>query len=162
MASVIGRDFPLDVLQRVARIPEQRVFESLDEAVKAAVVEERGGMGAGVSYRFAHAFFRQMLYEDMIAPRRMRLHQQVGRVLERVFKEHVDDRANELAEHFSQSYGPADLEKAVYYSEMAARRAIEVYAYGGAVQLLEPSNQAAEVDRAAEQGKAVRSASGSL
>ena len=57
---------------------------SIEEAKRVAVVEERPGVGATVTYRFAHAFFRQTLYEEMIAPRRIRLHQQVARALEEV------------------------------------------------------------------------------
>ena len=64
-------------------------------------------------YRFAHAFFRQTLYEEMIAPRRMRLHQQVARALEARYARRLDEHAAELAEHFAHSTDPADLAKAV-------------------------------------------------
>ena len=36
-----------------------------------AVVEERSTVGGSVTYRFAHAFFRQTFYEEIIAPRRI-------------------------------------------------------------------------------------------
>ncbi len=49
-------------------------------------------------YRFAHAFFRQTLYEEMIAPRRIRLHQQVAAALERQYATAVStEHAAELA-----------------------------------------------------------------
>ena len=54
---------------------------AIEEAVRVGVLEERSLPGA-VRYRFAHAFFRQTLYEEMIAPRRLRLHQEVARALE--------------------------------------------------------------------------------
>ena len=70
-------------------------------------------MGGTVVYRFAHAFFRQTLYEEIIAPRRIRLHQQVARALESVYASRLDDHAAELAEHYAYSSDPSDLHKAV-------------------------------------------------
>ena len=46
--------------------------------MRVGVLEERSRAGRACVYRFAHAFFRQTLYEEMIAPRRLRLHQEVG------------------------------------------------------------------------------------
>jgi tetratricopeptide (TPR) repeat protein len=136
VAAVIGRDFRMEVLQKVAGMSDDELFGALEEARKAAVIEERTGAGAKVSYRFAHAFFRQTLYEETIAPRRIRLHQQVARALEDVYRNKLEEHAAELAEHFSYSSDRADLEKAVGYGEMAARRATDVYSYPEAVRLL--------------------------
>jgi tetratricopeptide (TPR) repeat protein len=145
VAAVIGRDFQVRVLQKVAGISDDELFGALEEARKTAVIEERTGTGGKVSYRFAHAFFRQTLYEETIAPRRIRLHQQVARALEEVHKKRLEEHAAELAEHFSYSSARADLEKAVGYSEMAARRATDVYSYGEAVRLLEQALKVQEV-----------------
>ena len=137
IASVIGREFRLAVLQQVAGVTESELFAILREAKGAAVVEERSTVGAAVTYRFAHAFFRQTLYEEMIAPERIRMHQQVAQALEEVYKDRLEEHASELAEHFSYSSDSANLAKAVGYGEMAAQRAMSVYAYGEAVRLLE-------------------------
>jgi tetratricopeptide (TPR) repeat protein len=124
---------------------DDELFGALEEARKAAVIEERTGAGAKVNYRFAHAFFRQTLYEETIAPRRIRLHQQVARALEDIYSNRLEQHAAELAEHFSYSSDSADLEKAVSYGEMAARRATDVYSYGEAVRLLEQTLKVQEV-----------------
>ncbi|OGP50626.1 MAG: hypothetical protein A2Y79_07000 [Deltaproteobacteria bacterium RBG_13_43_22] len=145
VAAVIGRDFRLEVLQKVAGMTDEEIFKALEEARKAAVIEERTGAGAVVNYRFAHAFFRQTLYEEIIAPRRIRLHQQVARALEEVYKTRLEDHAAELAEHFSYSSDSADLTKAVSYGEMAAKRATSVYAYGEAVKLLDQAVKIQEI-----------------
>jgi tetratricopeptide (TPR) repeat protein len=145
VAAVIGRDFQMEVLQKVAGMNDDELFGALEEARKAAVIEERTGAGAKVNYRFAHAFFRQTLYEETIAPRRIRLHQQVARALEEIYNNRLEQHAAELAEHFSYSSDRADLEKAVSYGEMAARRATDVYSYGEAVRLLEQALKVEEV-----------------
>jgi tetratricopeptide (TPR) repeat protein len=153
MASVIGRDFRLEVLKKVSGLSEKELFSALEEAKKAAVVEERAGVGAAVTYRFAHAFFRQTLYEETIAPRRIRLHQQVARALEGIYASRLEEHAAELAEHFSHSSDTADLEKAVNYGEMAATRAVSVYAYGEAVRLLEQALKVQEILAPEDKGR---------
>jgi predicted ATPase len=107
VAAVIGRDFRLEALQKVAGMSDEDISQALEEARKMAVVEECTGAGAVVNYRFAHAFFRQTLYDEIIAPRRIRFHQQVARALEEVYKARLEEHAAELAEHFSHSSDPA-------------------------------------------------------
>ncbi|MGA8848811.1 MAG: protein kinase [Dehalococcoidia bacterium] len=153
VAAVIGRDFRLEVLQKVSGMSDEDLFKALEEARRAAVVEERAGAGAVVNYRFAHAFFRQTLYEEIIAPRRIRLHQQVARALEGVYKSRLEEHAAELAEHFSYSSDAADLKKAVSYGEMAAGRATSVYAYGEAVRLLDQALKVQEILDPEDKGK---------
>jgi tetratricopeptide (TPR) repeat protein len=144
VASVIGREFALETLKAVAGINEDVFVNALKEAVRLSVLEEHSQRGL-VRYRFTHAFFRQTLYEEMIAPQRLKLHQQVARSLETLYAKRLNEHAAELAEHFSHSTDPANLKKAVEYGEMAAKRATDVYAYGEAVRLLEQALKIQEV-----------------
>jgi len=144
VASVIGREFALETLKAVAGINEDVFVNALKEAVRLSVLEERSQRGV-VRYRFTHAFFRQTLYEEMIAPQRLKLHRQVARSLETLYAKRLGEHATELAEHFSHSTDSADLARAVSYAEMAAKRATDVYAYGEAVRLLEQALKVQEV-----------------
>jgi tetratricopeptide (TPR) repeat protein len=144
IASVIGRDFTLEVLQRVAGLPEEEVLAALEEATARSVIEQRESPGT-VGFRFTHAFFRQTLYEEIFAPRRIRWHQQVGRALEEVYPRRLEEHAAELAEHFAQSTEATDLDKAVRYGELAAQRADSVFAYGEAVRHFQQALRAQEV-----------------
>jgi tetratricopeptide (TPR) repeat protein len=144
VASVIGREFDLETLKAVAGINEDVFVNALKEAVRLSILEERSQRGL-VRYRFTHAFFRQTLYEEMIAPQRLKLHRQVARSLETLYARRLEGHATELAEHFSHSTDPADLTKAVEYGKMAAKRATDVYAYGEAVRLLEQALKVQEV-----------------
>jgi DNA-binding CsgD family transcriptional regulator len=136
-ASVIGREFQLDVLRKVLARSEEELEAALQEASAAALIEELSAVGTAVGYRFSHAFFRQALYEEIVAPRRIRLHQQVARALEDVHSARLEEHAAELAEHYAFSSDTSDLTKAVRYGELAARRAAEVFAYGEVARLLE-------------------------
>ncbi|HLF09232.1 MAG TPA: hypothetical protein VI789_07785, partial [Dehalococcoidia bacterium] len=144
IAAVIGRDFNLETLRAVTAVEEEAMLSSLEEAVRVGVLEERSQPGR-VLYRFAHAFFRQTLYEEMIAPRRLRLHQEIARALEAQYGNRREDHAAELAEHFAQSTDKADLAKAVEYGELAAQRAMSVFDYGEAARLLERALDVQEV-----------------
>ena len=165
IASVIGRDFPLAVLTRVAGQSEEQVIANLEEARHAAVIEERTAVGGSISFRFSHAFFRQTLYEEIFAPRRVRLHQQVGQALEAVHARRLEEHAAELAEHFAQSPEPETLRKALHYGELSATRALSVYAYGEAAQhwqrclevqeVLDPEDKAKRCDLLLALGEAL-------
>ena len=141
IASVIGREFPLAVLDRIADAPEGELYSALDEAQSAGVIEERPAMGAEVIYRFVHGLVRETLYEEIIAPRRVSLHVQVARALEQVYSNRLDEHAGELAMHHSFSSEPTDMAKTVEYSEIAAKLAMSIYAYGEAAHLLDQALQ---------------------
>jgi tetratricopeptide (TPR) repeat protein len=144
IAAVIGRDFDLQTLHGMSIAGDDELMNHLEEALRVGILEERGQVG-GVHYRFAHAFFRQTLYEELSAARRIRLHQQIGRALETLHSGRISEHASELAEHFSHSSDPEDLSKAVAYGEAAARRALAVFDYGEASRLLERALDVQEV-----------------
>jgi tetratricopeptide (TPR) repeat protein len=152
VASVIGREFALETLKSVTGMDEDVFANALKVAVQLSVLEERSQRGL-IRYRFTHAFFRQTLYEEIIAPRRIRLHQHVAHSQETLYVKRLEEHAAELAEHFSYSSDRADLEKAVSYGEMAARRATDVYSYGEAVRLLEQALKVQEVLDPDDKGK---------
>ena len=144
VAAVIGREFDLVVLQAVAALDEDALTAALEEAVRAGVLQEHTSPGT-VEYRFSHAFVRQTLYEELIAPRRLRLHQQVARALEVRYAGRLQQHAAELAEHFAQSTDAADLTKAIEYFQLAARAAVTVFAFGEAARQLTQALQVLEV-----------------
>jgi DNA-binding NarL/FixJ family response regulator len=136
LASVLGREFRLDTLVQMADVSEDEVTLALEEAARAALVDEQSLPGF-VTYRFTHALFRQTLYEEISAPRRIRLHQQAARVLAQLYAAYLEDHAAEIAEHYAHSSDRSDLANAVAYWEQAARQATRVYAHGDAVRCLE-------------------------
>jgi len=153
VAAVIGREFRFRILQQVAGSSEEELYDALEQAQSAAIIEVRTAVGAIVRYRFTHAFFRQTLYEEIIAPRRIRMHQQVARALEGLYANRLEEHAVELADHFSYSSDEEDLTKAVRYGEMAADRATSVFDSGEAVRLLERALQVQEVSNANDRAR---------
>jgi DNA-binding NarL/FixJ family response regulator len=144
LASVLGREFRLDALVHMAEVTEDEVASALEEAARAALVDEQSSH-TFITYRFTHALFRQTLYEEISAPRRIRLHQQAARVLAQLYSGYVEDHAAEIAEHYAHSSDRSDLAHAVAYWEQAARQASQVYAHGDAVRCLERAVEVQEI-----------------
>jgi DNA-binding CsgD family transcriptional regulator len=121
------------------------IIESLEEANGRAIIEERSGVASSLEFRFTHALFRQTLYEEIFAPRRVQWHRLVAATLQDVHAGRLDEHAAELAEHFSQSMDAGDLASAVNFGELAAKRASSVYAYAEAARHLERALQVQQV-----------------
>ena len=151
VAAVIGREFGLDVLERVGAdgpppLQGDQLLEALEEAVAARVlVEAPHAVGR---YRFSHALIRETLYEELPATRRVRLHRRIGEALEGLRgaqpeqsrvgagaaghgrqAELSGERLAELAYHFFAAARGGDVDKAIDYARRAGERATALLAY---------------------------------
>src|SRR5439155_4536852 len=70
VASVIGRDFSLEILAQVAERTEDEVLDTLEAATTAAILMEREEVPGW--FRFNHALIQRTLYLDLAAARRAR------------------------------------------------------------------------------------------
>jgi hypothetical protein len=126
IASVIGRDFDLDVLARATLTSEDALLDILDAAGAASLVREV--TGAPGHYSFAHALIQHTLYEDLGLTRRARAHRLVAEALEDLCGDHSERRVRELAHHWVNAGHPIDLAKAIGYSRQAADVALDALA----------------------------------
>lgn len=126
LAAVIGRDFDLDVLAKVAKTSEDDLIDVLDAAGSAALVRELPG--APGHYNFAHALIQHTLYEDLGPTRRARAHRQVAEALEDLCGDRPGARVGELARHWLKATQPIDLTKAIGYARQAADAALAAVA----------------------------------
>ena len=142
IASVIGREFSLNVLEQVADLSRERLLEVVEEALAAHVIQEvASALGR---YSFSHALIRETLYAELPTTRR-RLHQRIGEVLERVYGANLETHLAELAHHFFQAAPFGDVEKAIDYAVRAGKRAITLFAYEEALGLYELALQALDL-----------------
>jgi predicted ATPase/DNA-binding SARP family transcriptional activator len=133
LASVLGREFRLDVLKRLSELPADRLLEVLDEAVAARLVSDvPGSLGR---LRFAHALIRDTLYDELTTPRRVQLHRRVGEVLEDFYSQEDELHLAELAHHFFQAAPGGDVERAVDYARRAGEQAVRLLAFEEAARL---------------------------
>ncbi len=131
-ASVIGRDFDLDLLAETTKVDEDELIDLLEEAQRAAVVHELPDSPG--RYTFSHALVQHTLYEGLGATRRTRVHLSVGEAIERLFGAESDERVGELARHFFLATKPTDTDKAISYARRAGEAALVALAPDDAVR----------------------------
>jgi DNA-binding SARP family transcriptional activator len=132
-ASVLGREFAIDELARVARLPQPRVLNQLHEAVVERVLVETQGRPGRIA--FTHALIRDTLYQGLTAVRRASLHRQAGEALQQIYAHDIDDHLAELAHHFAAAIPAGTLDEAVDYARRAGDRAARILAFEEAVRL---------------------------
>ncbi len=143
-ASVLGRQFTVTLLGRVADLPTDVVIALLAEASAEHVVDaDRDAPGR---YAFRHALIRQTLYDELSQPDRLRLHRQAGEVIEEASGAHPEPFLAELAHHFYQAAPGGDVRKAVDTCVRAAESAGALLAYEQSVLLYERALSALDLE----------------
>jgi class 3 adenylate cyclase len=128
IASAIGREFGLDVLEPLTGSPAEQLREWLDEAIGARIVTKVPE--AVGRHRFAHALVRETLYEEVSPAQRIRLHRRIGEVLETLHRARPERHVAEMAYHFAQAAEDGrDVDKAIGYARRAGERALVQLAY---------------------------------
>jgi tetratricopeptide (TPR) repeat protein len=143
IASVLGRELDLTVLERVAAMPGDRVLELLDEAVTARVLVPHAADSA--RYFFAHALVREALYEELSTPQRVRLHRRAGVVLESKYGGQLSAPLAEIAHHYFEGAAGGDVAAALASGERAAEHALACLAYEEAASHYERTLQALDL-----------------
>ena len=128
VASILGREFTLAQLRPlVEEVTEDRLFELLEEALAARVIEE---LPQSVGrYQFTHALIQEILTAELSLTRRVRLHARIAEALETLYGANAEAHSAELAHHFTEAQTILGPEKLVHYSEKAGERALATYAY---------------------------------
>lgn len=149
VAAVLGREFRLAVLSRVADLADVPVLEAMDEALAARIIAPvPGALGR---YRFSHALIREALYEATSLAERVRLHRQAGEALEAGAVPGPAFPLAELAHHFSRAALGGDAEKAVRYARRAGDAALARFAYEEAARHYDMALQALDLCPPAEE-----------
>jgi DNA-binding SARP family transcriptional activator/predicted ATPase len=136
IASVEGEMFTAEVAARVQNADEgetvQRLSKTLDRRHRLVSAQgiRRLGMQRLSRYRFRHILFQRYLYGGMDPVERGYLHEQVGTILEALYRDQ-EARARmavapQLAWHFEQA---GIIEKAIRYLHQAGERAVQLSAY---------------------------------
>jgi predicted ATPase/class 3 adenylate cyclase len=127
-ASVLGREFGLDLLTRMLAMEEPGeirplLLEAEDEAICSALNEMR--------YIFNHALMRDAAYQMLLHSRRQALHALALEAYERLYAGQLDDFYGALAYHAEQA---RMVEKACRYLKLAGLGAEKAYQNSLAVE----------------------------
>jgi class 3 adenylate cyclase len=182
IAAVIGREFGINVLERVRELslnlferlresgvtvvervketglnlPEKvnelfrdRLLEAMEEATAARIIGEVPH--APGRYTFSHGLIRETLYSELPTTRRVRLHRQVGEILERLYEPAPESHLAELAYHFFEASPGGNVAKAVDYARRAGEHATALVAYEEAAGHYERALQAMDLMDSADE-----------
>jgi tetratricopeptide (TPR) repeat protein len=127
-AAVVGREFALRLLRRIADVEEQ-VEDALADLKALEFIYEKA-LFPDLEYVFKHALVQDVAYGSLLRPRRRALHEVVGRAIEELYGDRLDEHVAELAHHFSQG---EVWPKAFDYARRAGDRARAIFANREAV-----------------------------
>jgi len=127
--AVIGKEFPLGLVMRVAPGPDEQLQRSLSNLQLAEFIYEQSAFPE-VEYTFKHALTLEVAYNSMLTERRKAMHERIGRAMEEQFAGRLGDHFGELARHYSRAAKPA---KAIEYLRLAAQQAAERSSYTEAI-----------------------------
>src|SRR5262245_63959819 len=124
LASVIGRQFLVRLLARVAGLSER--LEGLLRELQALEIIYEQGLMPEPAYIFKHAVIQDVAYNSLLMQRRKALHRAVGDAIEELYQDRLEEHYTELAHHFSQG---EVWDKALTYSRQAGEKAMAQSAY---------------------------------
>ncbi len=148
LASVLGREFRLDALARASGLGADELLQIVDEAVAARVVTE--APAAVGRMRFSHGLVRDVVFEGLTTAERVRIHRDVGEMLEDLYAADPEPHLAELAHHFCEAAPGGDVDKAIGYASRAAERAAALLAYEDGVRLFRLAIQIQETKSATD------------
>jgi len=142
IAALVGPEFELPLLARVAGIPRAELLEGLDEAVASGLVQPPADpLGR---FAFGHELIREVVAHGLSPGERARLHQRIGHALEELHGPDVEPPVAELAHHFYQAIPAGEEARALRYALLAADQARALLAFEDEALQLERALRALE------------------
>ena len=138
LASVIGREFTLRLVDRLAEIRE-RSGELLQELTALELIHERR-LFPELAYMFKHALTQDVAYASLLVQRRKELHGLIGRAIEELYRDRLAEHYEMLAHHFTKA---EDWERALDYLLKAADKATKAFGLRQAIDLYGQALEAA-------------------
>ncbi|HEV8043236.1 MAG TPA: AAA family ATPase [Bryobacteraceae bacterium] len=129
LASVVGRPFSFELLEKATDWDEGSVSQALEELWQRRIIESRGES----EYDFTHDRLREVACAELSVVRQRYLHRRVARALAELYAAEIESWNGQIASHFEQA-GMAD--EAMEHYQRAAAHARQRYADTEAADLL--------------------------
>src|SRR5262249_34275640 len=94
-AAVIGQELDFALLPEVADLDEERAAEAVEELVRRRLLR-----AVGARFELAHDRIRQIVYEQILPPRRSLLHRRVAAALATLYADDLAPHVTALAMHY--------------------------------------------------------------
>ncbi len=131
VGSLIEREFSYKLIKAAMHYPEEELLRRLSFLKDAELLYERG-LFPDSTFVFKHALTREVVYDTLLDRKKKELHGEIAQAMEEVYKDTLEDRFSNLAEHFKEA---GDYEKASQYFRRSAGKAARASAYLEAIPL---------------------------
>ncbi len=118
-AAVIGRAFLYDILKRISFYRDS-VDSGLYKLERAGLITPRS-LHPEMEFMFKHALIQEVSYGSLLRRERQRVHELIGRTIERIYQDRLSEFEETLAFHFRKS---ADADKATDYLIRSGTKAL--------------------------------------
>jgi tetratricopeptide (TPR) repeat protein len=146
VAAVIGRDFAFRILEAITNMHEELKTHLLNLQGLEFIYEKQ--LFPELEYIFKHALTQEVAYNSLLLKKRKEIHAKIGRAIEELYAERLEEFYEMLAYHYSRS---DSLEKACQYSKLSGEKAERNYShweaigfYKSAIELLNKLPETAE------------------
>ena len=119
VAAVIGREFAFRILETITEMKEE---------LKSGLVNLQGlefiyekSLFPDLEYIFRHALVQEVAYNSLLINRRKEIHEKIGRAIESLYPQRLEEFCEMLAYHYSKS---GNLAKAYEYLKESAKKAV--------------------------------------
>jgi class 3 adenylate cyclase/tetratricopeptide (TPR) repeat protein len=122
--SVVGRESSYDLIKQVTGLTEQELLSQLSILKDAEFLYERG-IYPQSTYVFKHALTQDVAYDSLLLKRRKEIHEKIGKVIEALYPDRLEEYHELLAYHYGRS---VNLDKALKYLDLANQKAAKLNA----------------------------------
>jgi class 3 adenylate cyclase/tetratricopeptide (TPR) repeat protein len=133
IASVLGKDVPLGLLQAIAEIAENELHAAIGSLRAAEFLYEVEFL-PDIQYAFKHALTHEVAYASLLQDRRHALHVRIVETIERIYSDRLGEHVDRLAHH---AFLGEDWAKAVTYLQQAGAKALARSVHREAVRCFE-------------------------
>lgn len=131
-ASIVGREFPVEVLARMVGEPVLGCLDPLDEAAAARLVEPTATPG---EHRFLHVLIRDAIEAALGTAERVQLHRSAAEAVEELYAGRLEPRLSDLARHWAAAAVLGERGRATGWIRRAAGEAVSRLSYEEGVRL---------------------------
>jgi DNA-binding CsgD family transcriptional regulator/tetratricopeptide (TPR) repeat protein len=131
-ASIVGREFSVEVLARMVGEPVLGCLGQLDEAAAARLVESTTTPG---EHRFVHVLIRDAIEAALGAAERVQLHRSAAEAVEELYAGHLEPHLSDLARHWAAAAVLGERSRATGWIRQAASEAVSRLSYEEGVRL---------------------------
>jgi class 3 adenylate cyclase/tetratricopeptide (TPR) repeat protein len=132
IASVVGRRFERQILEKTYR--GKLLLSQVLKKLMALEMIQQTRVFPEAEYWFRHALTKEVVYNSLLLQRRKVLHGLVGKIIEEIYPDKIEENINLLQYHFSLAENWA---KAIHYGRLSAEKALKLSQFHEAVTLFD-------------------------